>query len=358
MSFYQARSPIYAHLYANLGETSLNWQMSFATASKTTVPSVGYSITKSVPVNSVSYVLDISPFTREYFVHEPVVQTVQGVYDSHEGLIVRHRYSIYDQVPSLVGSGTFDCMEGYSLFSDGYNSKNPADAVQVFLTNDYYVIDRDRGFVIGVGNDGTHDKVEVDGTPYSLNNIPDNLGNLVQQLWVIPSPSALDGDIITVEVFDAAGTAVLKTIYLEVRSECKYTPTHVLFLNRWGNYQLQTFFKSNQQTLTTKSEQGINNLLDLSIDAVTFDTEKHQMARFNTGAQLSITMNSGYLPESSNETIQELLLSEYVYIVNADDSLTPINIKDTSKTFSTRVNDKVINHTVTAEYAYSQINRV
>ena len=51
------------------------------------------------------------------------------------------------------------------------------------------------------------------------------------------------------------------------------------------------------------------------------------------------------------------MLSEEVYIIK-NDVLLPLNITDSDFRYKTHINDKVINYSINAEFAYQKINNI
>lgn len=65
--------------------------------------------------------------------------------------------------------------------------------------------------------------------------------------------------------------------------------------------------------------------------------------------------------DSVNASIKQLLVSEQVWIRKVEsgsEQTVPINITDTQQTFKTGVNDKVVQYTITAEYAFDMISNI
>jgi hypothetical protein len=62
-----------------------------------------------------------------------------------------------------------------------------------------------------------------------------------------------------------------------------------------------------------------------------------------------------------NEAIKQLLVSEKVWIrkvQGGSEQTIPINILNTAETIKTGLNDKVIQYTITAEYAFDMISNI
>jgi hypothetical protein len=71
----------------------------------------------------------------------------------------------------------------------------------------------------------------------------------------------------------------------------------------------------------------------------------------------SMTINTGFVSEVMNAPIKEVLLSEQVW-ATIDGQVLPIDINTESLTYKTSVNDKLINYTLTFDFAYDTINNV
>ena len=81
------------------------------------------------------------------------------------------------------------------------------------------------------------------------------------------------------------------------------------------------------------------------------------MKQYNVNGKESIELNTGWVCESFYENIKQLMLSEEVYIIK-NDILLPLNITDSDFRYKTHINDKVINYSINAEFAYQKINNI
>ena len=68
-------------------------------------------------------------------------------------------------------------------------------------------------------------------------------------------------------------------------------------------------------------------------------------------------MNTGFIKEDATKTIEELFLSENVFI-RFDSKTLPIIPRSKSFVHKTSLNDKLINYTVDFEFAFNLINNV
>ena len=92
---------------------------------------------------------------------------------------------------------------------------------------------------------------------------------------------------------------------------------------------------------------------------------KHTLlTTFNKQAKNSISLSSGYYPEYTNAWFEELLLSEYVWMVRpkytdpTTNEIVPVNIKTSNMVHKTSLNDRLIEYTIQFEESFDYINNV
>ena len=154
-------------------------------------------------------------------------------------------------------------------------------------------------------------------------------------------------------IFTLADTSV-NTIYFEDVEECKYTPHKITFLNKEGVLESMWMFKRSAVQTTMKSETYMNNQININTN---YNVNQHQMNRINVTSNEQLSMNTGFIPESSNEMMRQLLSSDEVYIDYNSQTL-PINIKTEELLYKTRLDDKLINYGVKVDFAFNKINTV
>ena len=92
-------------------------------------------------------------------------------------------------------------------------------------------------------------------------------------------------------------------------------------------------------------------------NTTSYATNAGQTERYNVNAQTTLTLNTGFIKEDMNSTIEELFLSENVWIRYENKTL-PIIPKSKTLAYKTALNDKLINYTVELEFAFTKINSV
>ena len=151
--------------------------------------------------------------------------------------------------------------------------------------------------------------------------------------------------------------------------EQKYKPLILSFINRLGGTQQITLFKNSNKTIDVKSsEYNTNTFRD---NYPVYDTNLGQKRIFNKNGGTTIKCNTGWISESQNFDIQDLMLSENLYIISSNtiniggmlgyssvDTYGAVTLKNTSMLMKTHLNEKVINYELEFELASKLINNV
>tara|TARA_R110000744_G_scaffold92179_1_gene178642 strand:+ start:14266 stop:15252 length:987 start_codon:yes stop_codon:yes gene_type:complete len=179
--------------------------------------------------------------------------------------------------------------------------------------------------------------------------ITDN-GNTNQKIQYIDIPA----NTTSIEVKDSGGTTQ-KTISVVNICEPKFTPYKVTFVNRYGAFQDLYFFKKTTESFNVSDEKFKRNIINSS--TVTYGVNQAQQTRYNINATSSISLNTGFIKEDMNDTIEELFLSENLWIRYNGKTL-PIIPTTKNLQFKTVLNDKLIDYKVDFEFAFDKINNV
>ncbi|MDB4541709.1 hypothetical protein N9245_00075 [bacterium] len=146
------------------------------------------------------------------------------------------------------------------------------------------------------------------------------------------------------------GVTVLRVENVE---ECKYTPYKLTFINKFGAYQDIWFFKNSKLAMNTNDERYKSNILTNG----TYNTYDPQIKLLTKNAKRSLTLNSGFYPESNNKVFEQLFLSEKVWIEYEQKTL-GITIESKSFNYKTSITDGVINYTIDVSFAFDTINNI
>lgn len=149
---------------------------------------------------------------------------------------------------------------------------------------------------------------------------------------------------------------------VENRTCFGYTPMKIIFLNRYGVYEVLWYFKNHKESINTKSTKFKRNILDISTDvgdtAVPYyNRQNHQDFILDKTATKTVVLNSDWYPEEKNDSFEDLILSTHVWLEWNTQSF-PVNVKDSKFVHKTRKTDGLINHELTVEIATDYINSV
>mgnify|MGYP003131761681 CR=1 FL=1 len=313
------------------------------TSGSYTTDNLIYTLSKDRISTQTNIIFEISDLVRDYIVHNfnddylctaRWVTTDLTLIDADTG------------VQYTVGGNTVThniLMDGYGYYEDAINPQLSTNAL--ITSNNIYIPENTAGklpiFAEGVG------KVVIDSATTQITDSGDSSQKI--QYITIPQNSS------TIQVFDTDDATILKTITVNNICEPKYTPFKVTFVNKYGAYQDVYFFKRTTETFNISDETHKTN--NITESSVTYATNRPQRQRYNVNAQTSISLNTGFIKEDAKETIEELFLSEDVYIRFESKTL-PITPKSKEFVHKTSLNDKLINYTVLFDFAFNKINNV
>jgi len=301
-----------------------------------------YTISKSLIGTDTNIMFEIGELVRDYITvsfNDDYISNV--IWVSTVGTVITDLGSPFDYGSPVINN--YLAFDGYGYFEDEINPQLSTDAL--ISANTIYLPEGIAGklplFAEGVG------KVIIDST---TTEVTDN-GNSNQkiQYFTIPSDSS------TIQVYATDDSTLKRTITVNNICEPKYTPYKITFLNRMGAYQDMYFFKKSVETFNVTDEIYKRNTVSNS--TVTYLTNETQQQRYNANAIKTISLNTGFINEDSNQTIEELFLAENVWI-RYDGKTLPLIPKSKSMTFKTSLNDKLANYTVDFEFAFNKINNV
>ena len=143
---------------------------------------------------------------------------------------------------------------------------------------------------------------------------------------------------------------------LEVRNieECLRTPYKAVFVNKYGALQDLWFFKKTNLNLKVQDERFKRNILNSG----SYNTYEHLDKILTKNGKQTLDLNTGFYPEEYNDVFKELMLSEMVWIEFGANNNLPVNIVSSDFNYKTHINDKLINYSITLEFAFNAINNV
>tara|TARA_R110000782_G_scaffold10878_1_gene33623 strand:- start:3139 stop:4158 length:1020 start_codon:yes stop_codon:yes gene_type:complete len=313
-----------------------------------------YTINKSVISGQTNITLEIAELVRDYFTitfnndYTSIARYVRTVVSSFDD-----SDEPFDTNPIVTD---YVALDGYGYFEEGANPE--LDRHALMSATNIYLPEGTAGkfpiFAEGVGKviiDGVTTQI-IDGGSTGADNTttpPSLASNPKVQYVTIPANKS------SIQVFDTDDSTLKKTITISNICEPKYTSFKVTFVNKFGAFEDLYFFKKTSEVTNVTDELFKKNIITNT--ASSYNTYDNQRGRINVNAQTSLTMNTGFVKEDMNQTIEQLFYSENVYIRYENKTLAVIP-KSKSLQYKTVLNDKLINYTVEFDFAFDRINNV
>ena len=270
---------------------------------------------------------------------------------------------------TLIGSATttnYLAQEGYNDFKDGVNYTTEPIAM---ISGSYIQYNKGDYIYLPVNAERVNNVYfKNNGSTISTYGVSDD-GDANQKIdYAYYLTTSQEIDEIQIQ-YDGDPTTSITVKEIE---ECKYPVHKIVFLNRWGALQDLFFFKKSTESLESRSESFQSSIFkarqvyyterleqcDENYNYNVYSTTAHAKKTFNANATESISLNTGFVPESMNPYYEELMVSEYVWLVDSANVVYPVNLKDSSFTYKTGLNDKLINYTMNFEKSFALVNNI
>ena len=275
-----------------------------------------YTILKNATSNRT--VFEIATLCKDYFVAN---------YNNLDTVSISYVITTYTAVD---GGGTATAQSavthtgyyGYSEFWDGVNQDFDPDDYELTNTGDTQII-----------------------------YLPENTAGFA---WDMNGGTATKATIST-SATSVAATSGNYTWTIERVCSAKYSPIQMRFINKNGVPQDQYFFLKSVESVNTRSETFKRNIFTYT--SSNYDVKSHQTQTFNKTGKKRFTLNTDYLAEAYNAVIEDIMLSEYVWIY-FNSKWHPVTVSTSTLLKKTSVNDKLIQYTLEVEDANDIINNI
>ena len=319
--------------------------------------------------NSVSF--DISEIVNDHL--EQIFTGTYSASSAKSSIWVTVATSARESDGTIIGSvtsNTYLAQEGYNKFKDGVNYTTEPIAM---ITGTHFEYHKGSTLTIPVNVERVSQVqyISANGITVGTDTFTDN-GNQNQKIQFAQFANTSVKDVARVKVtYDSSSFITIITKEIE---ECKYPVNKITFVNRWGAMQDLFFFKKSIESLQSRSENfnaSIFQARAVQLDPPesgddcqetltfnTYSTTAHAKKTFNANATESIVLNSGFVNELMNPFYEELMVSEYIWLTDSSDNIYPVNLKDSSFTKKTGLNDRLINYTMNFEKSFSLVNNI
>ena len=337
-----ARSP-YLISIAETGQSGSKLELFLANASFLGSPQ--YTLSKLIPAsNDVTTLYDISPFIREYirFTSCSAGGNTAATNPTNERVNVRvKRYKLVGATYTLLDTTDYIAFDGSTYYESGYNFDLGNYGLDA--GNYYYNPTSDAGKIrVTTGASFTARYTNLSTAVVTSLAV----SNATFDIPRVRTANVNEGN--KVEILNGA-SAVQATWNFYPLEECKYTPVIIDFVNKYGAWQREFFFKASNDNFNVENTEY--NLMQTN--SFNYNTLEGQRKVFNANAKKSIKVNTGWVAESWKEVLKQIMLSERILIDNK-----PAKINSKSTELFKHINTKQINYSLDFEFAYDVINSV
>ena len=154
-------------------------------------------------------------------------------------------------------------------------------------------------------------------------------------------------------------SSVVHTAYLEVVCEKKYDPMQLMYLSSNGSWSFMTFFKASTKTLDAQRTTYYNSVVDYGSSSVaaSYSTEQGMRTGYLSQGYMTHVLNTGYVDESEDVRIKQLLLSDSVVLYDGSKFI-GVEVVSNSQVMQKHKNERVINYTISVKETAGEINKV
>ena len=146
------------------------------------------------------------------------------------------------------------------------------------------------------------------------------------------------------------------TVYVDVLRCSKFEPIKLTYVNKKGLKSDFWFHLRSSERLAIKEERYNRSLMNYT--SLADRSTEHVNLRHIHATSQYFTVNSDFMSEYYVKQIEELFLSEYVWLTKVGQDPIPVNVMLNSIEKKTHLNDKLINYTFELETATQYVNTI
>jgi len=322
-----------------------------------------YTLEKLIPAsNNTQTLYNISPYLMEYIKH-PTVANNYNVdnmpVNTNQYICVKvSRYKLVANVYTLLDTLTYFAFDGFGYYEQGYNPQHiPQQTGFLDEQNYYYWADTNNnpsvntlqraGTITAYLPTGYYVKyIQLQTGLIYTSAI--SLSNNIYQVYRVYPNYYLTGN--KVEIYTNLNVLIWEATFYPIE-ECKYDVITCDFVNMYGAWQREFFFKASYESLNTSTTE-FNLMQKMGVFGV-WDTKANQRQTFNTNGIITHRVNTGWVNETFSSNLQQLLLSERILLNGF-----PVKMKTQSLDKQKNINTKQINYVLEFEESHDLINNV
>jgi hypothetical protein len=260
---------------------------------------------------------------------------------------------------SHLKSDTYKALDGYGVFQEPigqpiYN-KTPHWPLMTDgpVSQSAFTVNAGLGGVY-VGTTGASQPTKIVYTSnlgtadFPISSTTSTSGQIVQYP-IGPSQAGfpLSGNFTSYFVQAYSGSTPLGTpINYEIVCEQKYPNVRIKWKNRYGQFDYMNFYMVSRQSFETERKTYQPQLGTWESSTLSYQNYDTAVQNYIVDSKQMISVNSFFIPESYNEILKQLLVSDEIYWLYDEDNtlVRPLTIATQNITFKTSVVDKLIQY--------------
>ena len=260
---------------------------------------------------------------------------------------------------SHLKSDTYKALDGYGVFQEPigqpiYN-KTPHWPLMTDgpVSQSAFTVNQGLGGVY-VGTTGTSQPTKIVYTSnlgtadFPISSTTSTSGQIVQYP-IGPSQVGfpLSTNVTSYFVQAYSGSTPLGTpINYEIVCEQKYPNVRIKWKNRYGQFDYMNFYMVSRQSFETERKTYQPQLGSWEASTLSYQNYDTAVQNYIVDSKQMISVNSFFIPESYNEILKQLLVSDEIYWLYDEDNtlVRPLTIATQNITFKTSVVDKLIQY--------------
>jgi len=158
------------------------------------------------------------------------------------------------------------------------------------------------------------------------------------------------GDYYDVILKDS-GSDTITTVRYYLICEPKYDPVQVAFINRFGVADFITFFKRSDERGNFTQDSYQKSIYNDGFTTPSLEIGKY--TSFNVNSRNTLTLNTGFVDQDYDETIEDILMSEYVAVYTNSNWVSAVPNRGSIE-YQKQVNTRLINYTMSFDFGFDE----
>lgn len=305
-----------------------------------------YSLSKQVvQLGQTVASFDINHIAKEYINNSIGNYTLDGVQDVLADSNVWLQYfASCDTTPVYETEGLLLATYGAGYFQEGYN---PIPTTKALTTGNKFTIYKDQDYRVYFQTTGlTAIYVNEVLVPYTFDtdlNYQMIASINLKEYTTEPTITLL------LEYSDVPD----ETLIFTVKEECFYDIVNCVFINKYGYPQTFSLTKVSKDSIDIEGQDYRGLISDFGV----YNTTSHQTVSFNINGTNKVKCNTDYLNEIENNIIQEMLLSESIWLIE-NGVISPAVLETKSLDYKQTKVERLIQYEFVFKYAFNTLNKV